>query len=105
MKALMDKGFSNENCFIFDSFPRRVKFGSSNRKIPREIWPEFKVCHDALHREYRRHGGQITLLMGDNAEKAWKEILVSERVEAVKLNHSEGYVVWGEIPRTVGFLR
>ena len=105
MKALMDKGFSNQNCFIFDSFPRRVKFGSNNgRKIPREIWPEFKPCHNALHREYRRYGGQITLIMGDNAEKAWKEILVSERVDAVKLNHSEGFNVWGEISRIVSSL-
>ena len=42
--------------------------------------------------------------MGDNAEKAWKEILVSERVDAFKLNHSEGFNVWGEISRTVSFL-
>jgi len=103
MKALMDKGFTSENCFVFDSFPRRVKLG--RKKVPREIWPEFKVCHDALHQEYRQHGGQITLVMGDNAEKAWKEILVSERVDAFKLKHSEGLVVWGEISRMVNFLR
>jgi len=101
----MGKGFGDENCFIFDSFPRRVKFGPNVRKKDaREVWPEFKVCHDALHHEYRRHGGQVTLLMGDNAEKRWREILRSERVEAEKLNHSEGFDVWGEISRMVWLL-
>lgn len=105
MKALMGKGFSADNCFIFDSFPRRVKFGSTiTKKNAREIWPEFKVCHDALHREYRRHGGQVTLLMGDNAEKAWKDILRSEHVDAQRLDHSEGFDVWGEISTMVSLL-
>src|SRR5271156_5791051 len=70
MKSLIDKGASNENCFIFSSFPRRVKFGSNykGKKVPHEIWLEFKVCHDALHGENYQHGGQITLVMGDTAE-------------------------------------
>ena len=42
MKALMDKGFGNQNCFIFDSFPRRVfnDLSSGNRKTSKHLRPE-----------------------------------------------------------------
>ena len=104
----MDKGFKEQNCFAFDSFPRRVKFGYKSgvqyqRKVPREIWPQFINSHDELHTEYRKHGGQVTLLMGNNAENAWKDVIATENVEAVRLEHAEAFEIWAEISRKVSF--
>jgi hypothetical protein len=112
MNALLEKGFNDRNCFAFDSFPRRVKFGTKERavannsrtwqkKVPREIWPEFKSSHDELHKEYRKHGGEVTLLMGDNAYNAWRDVVRTERVDVVELKHYEAFSIWAEIPRTV----
>jgi hypothetical protein len=111
MNALHKKGFENDNCFVFDSFPRRVKFGKKKRtgcnksgdrkRVPRDIWPEFIESHDELHTVYRKHGGQIMLLMGNNAEKAWRDIIKDEQIDAVKLEHSEAFDVWAEISKLV----
>ena len=55
--------------------------------------------------EYRKRGGAVTLLMGNNAEKAWRDVLNKERVIAEKLFPSAGFDVWGEYSRTVNSLR
>lgn len=112
MNALLLKGFGSDKCFVFDSFPRRVKIPDRLKRIPersrstnpREIWPEFKSCHDLIHMEYRKRGGAVTLLMGNNAEKAWKNVLDKERVIAEKLFPSASFDVWGEYSRTVNLL-
>ena len=111
MNALLKKGFNDQNCFAFDSFPRRVKIGTNKgavandsrtwQKGPREIWPEFKSPHDELHKEYRKYGGQVTLLMGNNAYNAWRDVVHTESVDVVELKHSEAFSIWAEIPQTV----
>jgi hypothetical protein len=100
--ALLKKGFRSHYCFVFDSFPRRVKIPlRSKSKSAREIWPKFKECHDQFHMEFRQRGGAVTLVMGNNAEKAWRDVLHVERVDAEQLFHSAGFEVWGEYSRCV----
>lgn len=51
--------------------------------------------------EFRKRGGAVTLLMGKNAEKAWRDVLHTERIDAEELFRSAGFEVWGEYSRCV----
>ena len=51
--------------------------------------------------EFRKRGGAVTLLMGKNPEKAWRDVLHRERVDAEELFVSAGFEVWGEYSRCV----
>jgi hypothetical protein len=92
---------------VFDSFPRRVRFPKlevgKKRLPPREAWPQFTAIHDELHRHYRSCGGQITLIMGQNAKKAYENMRGPELecVDTDRLEFSEAFEVWVERPRTV----
>jgi hypothetical protein len=113
--ALLEKGFSSENCFVFDSFPRRVFIPkSSKKKNARELWPDLAACHDDLHKQYRKCGGKITLIMGRNAERAWRDVIENrnnvqrdllngtyEKLDIERLFLSGGFDVWAERSRFV----
>jgi hypothetical protein len=113
-KALLEKGFTEEKCFVFDSFPRRVLFPKGKNPSPRSLWPDLAACHDHLHKEYRKHGGKVTLIMGKNAERAWMDIIENcknlradiinetfEKFEKERLFLSAGFDVWAERSRFV----
>ena len=57
--------------------------------------------HDELHMEYRKRGGKVTLIMGGNALKAYKDVLKKEEMVTESLFTAEAYEVWAERLRTV----
>ena len=98
---LLKKGFRSHNCFVFDSFIRRVNIPGRVKRGPREIWPEFADCYDRLHSKFRALGGLVTLVMGDNAVKAYNDVIRNEHVDKEKLFHTADFDVWAERSRFV----
>jgi hypothetical protein len=51
--------------------------------------------------KYRELGGQITLIMGDNAQKAYNEVIRKEHVDKETLFRTAEFDVWAERSRYV----
>lgn len=77
--TLLKKTFCDRWVFVFDSFPRRVFLDSSgDGKSARKLWPEYKTIDDELYMSWRRFGGQVTFLLGQNAACAYNKVIKSE---------------------------
>jgi hypothetical protein len=95
-KLLVKKGFHKSFCFVADSFPRRVTLKRSD-PWPRELWPKYKTNDDTLHSEYRKHGGEVTVIMGKMAQRAHKDIMEKENIDLELLYKTTGFEVSAEI--------
>jgi hypothetical protein len=91
------KGFSAQNCFLFDSFPRRCNFSpTSATPSPRSKWPAFRDVHDQIHAYWRSRGGKVVLLMGENAENAYNDVVQHDGVLRESILSDEALEVWVE---------
>lgn len=104
-KFLIDKGFRDSWSFTFDVFPRRIFIPESSRtRDARTIYPWFTENHDALHESFRQHGGEITLVMGLNAQEVHKKICKNANRKLRVLFERDGWNVWAEMVSTNNFL-
>jgi hypothetical protein len=88
------KGFHESFCFVADSFPRRVTLKGRD---PRELWRKYKTNDDTLHSEYRKHGGEVTVIMGEKAQKAHKDVMEKENIDLELLYKTIDFEVSAEI--------
>lgn len=94
------KGFQSRHCFVFESFPRRCDFKPTSAcPSPRDNWPNLKGAHDRLHAYWRSRGGKVVLLMGDNAEKAYNDMVRQDKVPKDSLFTGETFDAWVERSR------
>lgn len=102
MGLLIEKGFSIDNCCVYDIFPRRStcekkpKIPKPKKESPRETWPEFVESHDQLHCDLRGLGGKITLLLGDEALKTYDKVRQRDGLEKVHVITVDDVHVWME---------
>jgi len=69
----------------------------------RDIDQEWNQVLDDLHSEYRKRGGKITLIMGDNALRSYLSVTQKEgvTVRSLKFQKATGYSVFVERSRVV----
>lgn len=98
------KGFTSQNCFLFDTFPRRCNFKSTLAcRSPREKWPALREAHDCLHTYWRSRGGKVVLIMGGNAEKAYNDVAQQDHIEKESVFTTETFNVWVERSQVISF--
>jgi hypothetical protein len=91
------KGFTSRNCFIYYSFPRRCYFESTTAcPSPRDKWHTLREAHDRLHAYWRSRGGKVVLLMGDNAERAYNDMVRRDNVVKDSVDLGTTFSVWVE---------
>jgi hypothetical protein len=95
-KLLLKKGFDESFCFVTDVFPRRVAL-SGCKDHARKLWPDYKTNDDTLHSEYRKHGGEVTVIMGEKAIPAYEDVVTRENSCLEKLYEIKGWKVWAEM--------
>jgi len=102
MRLLIGKGLAAENCFLFDSFPRRVITPKDAEKKPAQVWPEFEENHDDLHIKYREEVVLgVILLLGGAAEKAYNRVVQKCGQKKVKKISMAGFRVgFEQVPLT-----
>ena len=94
------KGFKTRNCFVFESFPRRCNFKPTLAcPSPRNKWPTLRGAHDRLHAYWRSRGGKVILIMGDNAEKAYNDMVRQDNLLKDSVFTTEAFNVWVERSR------
>ena len=94
-RAMTGKGITSARCFVFDHFPRRVTTSSPPKMHVRDICPEWNQVLDDLHSEYRKLGGKVTLILGQQAFKAYLSVAEKENVfqQSLTDNSPCGYTV------------
>lgn len=95
-RALMKKCLTSSSCFAFDHFSRRVITSRPRRFTVRNICGEWNHVHDKLHSEYRKLGGKVALIFGDQAFKAYLTVVEKENsvaLESLTKNRRCGYTV------------
>lgn len=103
-KSLRGKGFTSETCFLFYCFPQACNFTPTNAyPSPRERWPNLRTVHDKLHAYWRSRGGKIVLIFGDNAMKAYNDMVRRDNVLKERLFAAEAYEVYVERSRVYRF--
>ena len=96
------KGFNSRNCFVFESFPRRCEFKPTLAcPSPRDKWPTLRGAHDRLHDYWRSRGGKVVLILGDNAEKAYNDMVQQGNVLKDSVFTDETFNVWVERSRVL----
>ena len=91
------KGFTSRNCFIFYSFPRRCNFKPTVIcPSPRDKWPVLREPHDNLHSYWRSRGGKVVLIMGENAERAYDDMVRRDNVLRIAVLKIEAFDMWVE---------
>jgi hypothetical protein len=93
-KLLVEKGFDQSFSFVADVFPRRVTLRGRDA---RKVWPNYKTNDDTLHSEYRKHGGEVTVIMGKKAQKAHKDVVEKENIDLELLYKTIEFEVSAEI--------
>lgn len=91
----MSKGLTRLNSFVIDHFPRRVKVSRAGKLTIRNLCPEWNKVLDKVHSEYRKLGGKITLILGDQTFRAYLSMVRNEDVflETLTENVRCGYTV------------
>jgi len=102
MGLLIEKGFSIDNCCVYDIFPRRVtckkkrNASQSEKESPRKTWPEFVESDDQLYCDLRGLGGKITLLLGGEALMTYDNFRQRDGLEKVHEITVDDVNVWME---------
>ena len=99
-KSLRAKGFTSDNCFLFYCFPRPCSFTPTEvSSSPRDKYPALRISHDKLHAYWRSRGGKIVIIMGNNAMKAYTDMVRRDNVLKEEISSVEAYDVYVERSR------